>query len=112
MTLVGTSSETTPPSLQEKEADLKRRNNEKCLRYYYRHREELRDKRIQKLMDDPDYVAKQTAKEEAKRVREEEKEAKKAAKEAAKKAKEEAKRMEREEAKETRRRLKAAQLGI
>lgn len=42
-------------------------------RYYYRHREEILEKKRQKRLEDPEYKAKKEAREEAKRKREEEK---------------------------------------
>ncbi len=64
----------------------------KASRYYYRHREDILARRRERLMADPEYVAKQNAREEAKE-----------AKEAAKRA--------REEAKEEKRKRMAALLG-
>ena len=45
----------------------------KEMKYYYRHREEILDKRKQKRLEDPEYQAKQKAKEEKKKQKEEEK---------------------------------------
>lgn len=47
--------------------------NNKCNRYYYRHRQEILEKKRQKRLEDPEYQAKQKAKEEAKKAKEEEK---------------------------------------
>jgi membrane protein involved in colicin uptake len=105
MTLVNTVEVVSP--LQGREVDIKRRNNEKCTRYYYKHREELRERRHQKLMEDPEYVAKQ----EAKRVAKEEKERKQTEREAAKLAKAEREAQARAE-REERRRQKAARVGL
>ena len=106
MTLV----DTVPP-LQGQEEAVKQRKNEKGLRYYYRHREELQEKRRQKLMADPEYVAKQ----EAKRLAKEEKERKRAEEKAAKEAQRLAVKAEREARvkaeREERRRQKAARVG-
>lgn len=59
----------------------------KGLRYYYKHRDELSAARRERLIQDPEYQAKQAAKEEAKRVKEEAKKAKEEAKERAKEKK-------------------------
>ena len=45
----------------------------KEMKYYYRHREEILDKRKQKRLEDPEYQAKQKEKEEKKKKKEEEK---------------------------------------
>lgn len=70
----------------------------KVMRYYYKHREEILEKRRQKKLNDPEYQAKQKAKEEEKRQREEEREEKR---------KEEKKRKAQERA-----RARAEHLGI
>ena len=85
----------------------KLKNHEKCTRYYYRHREEIKEKRLQKLMQDPEYVAKQ----EARRAAKEEKERRQAEREAAKQAKAEREALVKAE-REERRRLKAARVGL
>lgn len=91
---------------EKQETASKQRKNEKGLRYYYRHREELQEKRRQKLMADPEYVAKQEARRLAKEERERMVAERKAAKEA--KAERDARaKAEREE----RRRQKAARVG-
>jgi predicted metal-dependent peptidase len=59
----------------------------KVTRYYYKHREEILEKKKQKRLEDPEYQAKQKAKEEAKRLKEAEKLAKVMAKQAEKVAK-------------------------
>ncbi len=59
--------------------------NPKASRYYYRHREQVLERRKQKKLEDPEYQAKIQAKEEAKKAKEAEK---KAAKEQVKQAKE------------------------
>jgi len=114
MTLVDTVEPVSPQ--QGREDDIKRRNNEKCTRYYYKHREELREKRRQKLMEDPEYVAKQeakrVAKEERERKRAEEKATKEAHRIAAKAEREAMAREKREAEKEERRRQKAARVGL
>lgn len=102
-------------SQQGQEADVKQRKNEKGIRYYYRHREELQEKRRQKLMADPEYVAKQEARrmarEEKERKQAEEKAAKEAKRLAAKEEREAIARAKREAEKEERRRQKAARVG-
>jgi hypothetical protein len=45
----------------------------KEIKYYYKHRDEILEKRRQKRLEDPEYQAKQQAKEEAKKQKEEEK---------------------------------------
>lgn len=98
----------------------KQKDREKCMRYYYRHREALLEKRRQKQMEDPEYHAKQAAKEAEKAEREAraiEREIAKAIERATErvfmKLKRDADwRTKREEEKETRRRLKASQVGI
>ena len=62
--------------------EVKLPKNCKENRYYYRHREAILEKKRQKRLEDPEYQAKQKAKEEAKKVKEEEKKLKQ--KEAAK----------------------------
>jgi hypothetical protein len=47
--------------------------NCKETRYYYRHREDILERKKQKRLEDPEYQAKQLAKEEAKKAKEEEK---------------------------------------
>ena len=42
----------------EVSADIKLPKNSKENRYYYRHREEIIEKRLQKKMEDPEYKAK------------------------------------------------------
>ena len=56
----------------------------KEVKYYYRHREEILEKKRLKKLQDPEYQAKQKAKEDAKKAKED---AKKQAKEEAKKMK-------------------------
>lgn len=89
-----------PASQKETQSDsvagLKAPKVPKASRYYYRHREEILERRRARLSADPEYVAKQKAREESKRAREEAKRAREAA---AKKAREEAKAKAREEAK-------------
>lgn len=46
----------------------------KEIKYYYRHREEILEKKRLKKLEDPEYQAKQKAKEEAKKAKEEAKE--------------------------------------
>ena len=45
----------------------------KEMKYYYRHREEILEKKREKRLEDPEYQAKQNAKEEKKMQKEEEK---------------------------------------
>lgn len=45
--------------------------NNKCNRYYYRHREDILEKKRQKRLEDPEYQAKQKAKEDAKKAKQE-----------------------------------------
>ncbi len=47
--------------------------NSKANRYYYKNREAILEKKRQKRLEDPEYIAKQKAREDAKRVKEEEK---------------------------------------
>jgi len=99
--------------------DVKLPQINKNTRYYYRHREELAAARKEKLLADPEYVAKQAAKEEAKRIKAEEKEAATIAKALAKQkaieerqiAKEAAKQIAKEELKKQKRDLKAKLVG-
>jgi hypothetical protein len=62
-------------------AGLKQPKVPKASRYYYRHRDEVLARRRERLMADPEYVAKQKAREEAKKAREEAKRAREAARE-------------------------------
>ena len=78
----------------------------KNTRFYYRHREEIAAARKERLMADPEYVAKQEAKEAARVARE----AAKAEREAKKKAREEAL-IAKEELKKQKRDLKAKLVG-
>lgn len=82
----------------------------KNTRFYYRHREEIAAARKERLMADPEYVAKQEAKEAARAMKEAEREAAKAEREAKKKAKEEAL-IAKEELKKQKRDLKAKLVG-
>jgi hypothetical protein len=84
----------------------------KGLRYYYKHRDELSAARRERLIQDPEYQAKQAAKEEAKRVKEEAKKAKEEAKERAKEEKEKAKKEEAQRIKDEKRKIKEQLLGI
>lgn len=83
----------------------------KNTRFYYRHREEIAAARKHRLMADPEYVAKQEAKEAARAIKEAEREAAKAEREAKKKAKEEEKQKAKEELKKQKRDLKAKLVG-
>jgi C4-dicarboxylate-specific signal transduction histidine kinase len=88
----------------------------KNTRYYYRHREEISAARKERLMQDPEYQAKQLAKEEAKRAKEEAKEeAKQKAseeKEAKQKAKQKLNKEDAQRIREEKRKIKAQLLGI
>ena len=94
--------------------------NTKGIKYYYRHREDILEKRRLKKMEDPEYQAKQLAKEEAKKAKEVE--AKKAKeekrilklkeKEEQRKLKEEIKEKEKEERQRERAKKKAELLGV
>jgi tRNA(Ile)-lysidine synthase TilS/MesJ len=88
----------------------------KNTRYYYRHREEIAVARKERLMQDPEYQAKQLAKEEAKRAKEEAKEeAKQKAseeKEAKQKAKQKLNKEDAERIREEKRKIKSQLLGI
>jgi hypothetical protein len=53
------------------DAGVKLPKNSKENRYYYRHREELLEKRRLKLLEDPEYQAKLKEREEKKKQREE-----------------------------------------
>ena len=55
----------------ETQSQIKAPKDCKENRYYYRHREEILEKRRQKRLEDPEYQAKQKEKEEAKRQKEE-----------------------------------------
>lgn len=79
--------------------------NSKETKYYYKHREEILEKKRQARLLNPEYQAKQKAKEEAKRIKEEEKRMKEEEKKH--KMKEKAKEKSRERAKK-----KAELLGI
>jgi DNA anti-recombination protein RmuC len=58
----------------ETKEDIKLPKNPKSSRYYYRHREKILEQRQQKKLEDPEYLAKKQAREEAKKAREEAKE--------------------------------------
>lgn len=105
--------------------EIKMPKNTKGIRYYYKHREEILEKRRQQLLQDPEYQAKiqareeankrkeeaRKAREEAKKLKEEARKAKELEIENKRKAKEEAKRAKEEEI-ENKRRLKAERLGV
>jgi len=66
--------ETVPSTAEATEIvedSVKLPKNCKENRYYYRHREEILEKKRQKRLEDPEYQAKQKAKEEAKKAKEE-----------------------------------------
>ena len=91
----------------------------KNTRFYYRHREEIAAARKERLMADPEYVAKQEAKEVARAQKEASKEAATVAKALARqkateerqKAREEEKQKAKEELKKQKRDLKAKLVG-
>lgn len=93
-------------------ADIKLPKNTKGIKYYYRHREEILEKRRLKNLEDPEYQAKQLAKEEAKKAKEEERILKLKEKEEQRKLKEENKEKEKEERRRERAKKKAELLGI
>lgn len=61
--------DTTEQTTFEQEQKLPKNN--KCNRYYYRHREDILEKKRQKRLEDPEYQAKQKAKEDAKKAKQE-----------------------------------------
>lgn len=89
------------------EAGIKIPKNCKENRYYYRHREEVLERKKQKKLENPEYQAKVQAREEKKKAAEEAKKAK----EEAKKAKEEEKKAK-EIAREIKRAKTAKLLGV
>lgn len=60
-------------SHEEQDVPVKLPKNSKVTRYYYKHREEILERKKLKRLEDPEYQAKQKAKEEAKKKKEEEK---------------------------------------
>ena len=58
---------------EEKEAETEEKLPKNCKenRYYYRHREEILEKRRLARLEDPEYQAKKKAKEETKKLKEE-----------------------------------------
>ncbi len=86
--------------------------NTKGIKYYYRHREEILEKKRQQRLEDPEYLAKQQAKEDAKKAKEEERIRKLQEKEEQRKLKEENKEREKEEKRRERAKKKAELLGI
>ncbi len=81
-------------------------------RYYYRHREEILERKRQKRLEDPEYQAKQKAKEEAKKAKEEEKLKKLKEKEEAIRSSELEKKRRKEEKSRERAKKKAELLGV
>jgi hypothetical protein len=81
-------------------------------RYYYRHREEILERKKQKRLEDPEYQAKQLAKEEAKKAKEEAKLLKLKEKEEAIKSSEATRIKQKEERARERAKKKAELLGI
>ena len=84
----------------------------KALRYYYKHREEVLERRRQKLMEDPEYVAKKAARESKKQAQEEAKNVAKQAREAMKEAVKKEREDKKETDKENKRREMAKRLGL
>ena len=97
-------------TLEQPEQKLPKNN--KCNRYYYRHREEILEKKRQKRLEDPEYQAKQKAKEEAKKAKEEAKLIKLKEKEEAIKSSESEKKRQKEERGRERAKKKAELLGV
>ena len=60
-----------PSAELKQEEDEKLPKNCKENRYYYRHREEILERKRQKRLEDPEYQAKKKAKEDAKKLKEE-----------------------------------------
>lgn len=59
--------------MESEQTEQKLPKNCKENRYYYKHRLEILERKKQKRLEDPEYQAKQLAKEEAKKAKEEEK---------------------------------------
>ena len=93
-------------------SEYKLPKNSKENRFYYRNREEILEKRRQKRLEDPEYQAKQKAKEEAKKAKEEERINKLKAKEEAIKSKETERIKQKEERSRERAKKKAELLGV
>jgi hypothetical protein len=93
----------------ESPQNVNKEKDKKNLRYYYRHREEIIEKRKQLKMQDPEYQAKLKAREEAKKEKEA---AKKAREEMMQKAREEKRKMAelKEKEREEKRAKKRAEL--
>jgi hypothetical protein len=70
-TVVNTVVNTIISSEHSIEQEHKLPKNCKENRYYYKHREEILERKKQKRLEDPEYQAKQKAKEEAKKAKEE-----------------------------------------
>jgi Zn-dependent M32 family carboxypeptidase len=109
----------------DENTDIKMPKNTKGIRYYYKNREAILEKRKQQLLQDPEYQAKLLAREQAKqekeearknreelkKQREEARKAKEEEMESKRRAKAEAKKLKEEEI-EKKRRLKAERLGV
>ena len=108
-TVVETETKDTPSSSTNVE---KLPKNTKCNRYYYRHREEILERKRQKRLEDPEYQAKKKAKEEAKKAKEEAKLIKLKEKEEAIKSSEINKKKQKEEKSRERAKRKAELLGV
>jgi hypothetical protein len=86
--------------------------NCKETKYYYTHREQILERKKQKRLEDPEYQAKQLAKEKAKKAKEEAKLLKLKEKEEAIKSSEETRIKQKEERARERAKKKAELLGI
>lgn len=96
----------------ETQSQIKAPKDCKENRYYYRHREEILEKRRQKRLEDPEYQAKQKEKEEAKKAKQEAKLIKLKEKEEALKSSEGERKRQKEERSRERAKKKAELLGI
>lgn len=94
------------------EDSVKLPKNTKGNRYYYKHREEILEKKRQQRLEDPEYQAKQKAKEEAKKAKEEAKLLKLKEKEEAIKTSEANRKRQIEERSRERAKKKAELLGV
>jgi hypothetical protein len=103
---------TVASSEQSIEQEQKLPKNNKCNRYYYRHREDILEKKRQKRLEDPEYQAKQKAKEDAKKAKEEAKIMKLKEKEEAIRTSEANKIKQKEERARERAKKKAELLGV
>ena len=108
------------PEMKQELSEMKLPKINKNTRFYYKHREEIAATRRERLLQDPEYQAKQAAKEEAKRAKEEAKQKEKEEKEAIRKEKQKEKRSAKEKVtkeeaqriKDEKRKIKEQLLGI